>query len=532
MKLSWNEWYNLAKQYYEHHGDLMVMYNFKTKNGYDYDEDGHSLGLWIRNQRYVYSNESILKNKRIKPVSLLNQSQIELLESIGMVFNTYEFNWNNWYNLAKKYFEHHGDLMVPSAFKTKNGYDYDEEGENLGNWISNQRTAYWNSVKRANEITNTIKPLTQTRIELLESIGMVFNAHESNWNNWYNLAKEYYKHYGNLSVPLTFKTKNGYDYDEEGKNLGNWISNQQIAYRNAEKKQDLKTKALKPLTESQIKLLESIGMVFNSHESNWNNWYNLAKEYYKHYGNLSVPLTFKTKNGYDYDEEGKNLGYWINNQRKAYDDIDVSKDQRKYNLNPLYQERIELLESIGMIFSNHEFNWNSWYNLAKEYYKHYGNLLVPSTFKTKNGYDYDEEGKKLGNWINNQRKAYENIDVPKDQRKNNAKPLDQRQVELLESIGMIFSIKNNKKQSSELCELFDLDYKKYSYLIRRIPYRELNAKINYLIDNNMRVLCDESPNEIFFMSDINMQTVYGISKKELIEKYYKPKNEKGKVKCF
>ena len=196
MKLSWNEWYNLAKQYYEHHGDLMVMYNFKTKHGYDYDEDGHSLGLWIRNQRYVYSNESILKNKRIKPVSLLSQSQIELLESIGMVFNTYEFNWNNWYNLAKKYFEHHGDLMVPSAFKTKNGYDYDEEGENLGNWISNQRTAYWNSVKRANEITNTIKPLTQTRIELLESIGMVFNAHESNWNNWYNLAKEYYKHKG------------------------------------------------------------------------------------------------------------------------------------------------------------------------------------------------------------------------------------------------------------------------------------------------------------------------------------------------
>ena len=58
------------------------------------------------------------------------------------------------------------------------------------------------------------------RVELLNKIGMHFeiiDAMES-WMNTYNLAKSYYEHYGNLEVPYNFKTINGYDYDENGKN--------------------------------------------------------------------------------------------------------------------------------------------------------------------------------------------------------------------------------------------------------------------------------------------------------------------------
>ena len=39
--------------------------------------------------------------------------------------------------------------------------------------------------------------------------------------------------------------------------------------------------------------------------------YNLAKAYYEHHGNLEIPARFKTINGYEYDENGINLGYWI-----------------------------------------------------------------------------------------------------------------------------------------------------------------------------------------------------------------------------
>ena len=73
------------------------------------------------------------------------------------------------------------------------------------------------------------------------------------WMERYNLAKAYYEHYGNLEVLQKFKTKNGYDYDENGINLGNWISTQQKAYKGV---------GTSKITEKQIKLLEDIGMVW------------------------------------------------------------------------------------------------------------------------------------------------------------------------------------------------------------------------------------------------------------------------------
>ena len=35
------------------------------------------------------------------------------------------------YNLAKKYYEHHKDLKIPSRYKTINGYECNEEGIDL-----------------------------------------------------------------------------------------------------------------------------------------------------------------------------------------------------------------------------------------------------------------------------------------------------------------------------------------------------------------------------------------------------------------
>ena len=43
----------------------------------------------------------------------------------------------------------------------------------------------------------------------------------------------------------------------------------------------------------------------------WEDKYNLAKVYYETYGNLEIPVSFKTFNGKDYDENGYALGIWI-----------------------------------------------------------------------------------------------------------------------------------------------------------------------------------------------------------------------------
>ena len=156
LKMTWKDKYELAKAYYEHHGDLEVPFGFKTINGYEYDENGIALGTWIATQRNAYKGQCACR---------ITEEQVELLKQIGMRFKTNknEEEWNKKYELAKAYYEYHGDLEVPVRFKTTNGYDYDENGIALGAWINAQRQAY------KGRGTNKI---TEEQIDLLSQIGM------------------------------------------------------------------------------------------------------------------------------------------------------------------------------------------------------------------------------------------------------------------------------------------------------------------------------------------------------------------------
>ena len=302
----WNIMYDLAKKYYEHHGNLKISHSFKTINGYETDEKGYKLGFWISKQRVNYKNGT------------LSEDRIEKLEEIGMIFeNAYENAWNKMYELAKKYYEHYGDLKIPNRFKTLNGYEVDEKGYSLGFWIVKQRVKYKNGT------------LSESKIKKLEEIGMIFeNVNDVTWNTMYELAKKYYKHYGDLKIPHSFKTINGYKADENGYNLGVWINNQKAYYKKGSPSED------------KIKKLEEIGMIFeNVNDVTWNMMYELAKKYYKHYGDLKISINFKTINGYKADENGYNLGTWISSQRMNYKKGSLSED------------KIKKLEEIGMMWN-------------------------------------------------------------------------------------------------------------------------------------------------------------------------------------
>ena len=60
---------------------------------------------------------------------------------------------------------------------------------------------------------------------------MTFDPRDTIWNKKYNLAKAYYEHYGNSEIPAGYKTINGYEPDENGIALGNWLTNQKSAYK-------------------------------------------------------------------------------------------------------------------------------------------------------------------------------------------------------------------------------------------------------------------------------------------------------------
>ena len=523
----WSENYELAKKYFEHHGDLNIACKFKTINGYEYDESGVNLGWWLDKQRH---NEALSKEKK------------ELLLAIGMYFEDYvDLQWNKNYELAKKYFEYHGDLNIACKFKTINGYEYDESGVNLGEWLRQQRSR---------------KNLSEENKKKLLKIGMYFGGvNDLKWNKNYELAKKYYEYHGNLKISKNFKTLNGYEYDEAGVSLGVWLAKQRFNNN---------------LSKERKKLLSDIGIHFEDYNDvQWNKYYELAKKYYEHYGNLNVLARFKTINGYEYDETGVNLGMWLAHQRLN---------------NNLSKEREKLLLNIGMRFEDYDdVQWNKYYELAKKYYEHYGNLKIPRKFKTINGYLYDETGVNLGIWLTTQRqnknlseerrnllsnigmrfislkeekiwyslyeqalkfyKQYgawseENLDRIdnkdimaygsiltwlKEQRKN--PNLNKNMKDCLSNIDFIIDTDKNIEEIKKVCIEYNISYEYNKDVLDNISAKELIIKIRFLLDNKISVVAKNNKlHEIFRMSNQEMIEKYHVSLEELYDKYLNQKN--------
>jgi len=148
-------------------------------------------------------------------------------------------------------------------------------------------------------------------------------------------------------------------------------------------------------------------------EERWLTYYNFAKEYYNENKNLLIPQNYVIK----YNNRDIKLGEWIDTQRI------------RYKKNKLSLKRINLLNEIEMVWSvynNCEIVSNKWmekYDLAKEYYEQYKNLLIPQNYIVR---DKNNKEVKLGEWIQNQR-----------QRKKEG-TLNKNQIKFLNEIKMVW----------------------------------------------------------------------------------------------
>ena len=211
----WEQGYALAMSYAAEHGNLNVPVNYTT-------EEGEKLGAWILNQRAAYTKE------------MLSQDQIGRLEEIGIYWgNRNDRQWNEVYGAAKRYFEANGNLDVPVAYVSPEGYA-------LGKWVRRQQYAYRNPEKSS-------AILSQERIELLDAVGMQWEKPDS-WQHRYELAQEYKKQYGNLEIPAKYKTADGIW-------LGRWIYNQKrLLQGEPEKLSEEQKKKLKELLGYYVKI--------------------------------------------------------------------------------------------------------------------------------------------------------------------------------------------------------------------------------------------------------------------------------------
>lgn len=92
--------------------------------------------------------------------------------------------------------------------------------------------------------------------------------------------------------------------------------------------------------------------------ASWDIMYENAKAYYEKNGDLEIPATYFTEDGYS-------LGLWINTQRGLY--------RGTHNGKPLTQMQIDALNAIGMRWQSiGELSWERYYEAAKKYYEENG----------------------------------------------------------------------------------------------------------------------------------------------------------------
>ena len=295
----WMSLYDVAAAYYHEHGNLNVPSEYVTP-------DGVLLGKWVARQRYAYLNPD-RSSARVTP------ERKALLDKLGMVWEKYD-PWQERYDLALAYKTEHGDLEIPSVYKTADGVW-------LGSWVSRQRQAM-NSGSSAlsSERRKLLRILFKGERRPSDPAADHGTVREANWERNFRSAARYARKYKHLLVPASY-------VDSDGVRLGVWISNLRAARKNRPDSYQV--------TLAHIKKLNSIGMVWDARDAKWGTAYQQAKAYYKAHGNLHAAANYKS------DETGFCLGDWLRRMREW----DTTHDPK------LTPERRAMLDKIGMEWS-------------------------------------------------------------------------------------------------------------------------------------------------------------------------------------
>ncbi len=311
LTATWDMYYASAKQYYQENGNLEVPARYIT-------EEGYALGSWLNNQKAIRKGAIVGK---------LTEDQILKLDSIGMIWDSLDYFWEQNFKLAKEYYLTYGNLDIPTNYKST-------DGKHLGSWILRQRQLY-----KSNS-------LTDEQIKKLDSIGMDWmDRVDRVWENGFIEAKNYSEEYGNLSVPKNYRSNTDFP-------LGIWIQRQRSLYKN------------KKISDDRIKRLSDVGMNWNP--DNWESRFKLVKQYYEEHGTINISQKEVV--------QGVWLGKWIVSQKKAMQEGKLTHEQK------------ELLKTLPMEDVGRKDNrWWSMYEEAKKYYLKFGNLNIPMDYLTSSG---------------------------------------------------------------------------------------------------------------------------------------------------
>jgi len=314
----WHQRCGLLARYKEREGHANVPVS--------HEEDGIKLGSWLSNQRTDFRTGKLGPDRQ------------ERLESLGVLWDPIETRWERNFDLLVAYHAREGHVNVPQS--------HEEDGIYLGKWLSHQRANH----KKGN--------MDRSRQERLESLGMLWDLMETQWEHNFSLLSAYQAQTGVAYLPM--------DCEVEGVMLGVWLNTQRIEVKKGK------------LDKSRRERLESLGVIWDPADAQWERNFSLLATYRKREGHADVPQ--------NYEEEGVKIGSWLNTQRKEF---------KKNKMDPKRQEQ---LESLGVLWDPKEALWERNFDLLLTYHAREGHVDV--------SFNHEEAGVMLGTWLSAQRQEF------------------------------------------------------------------------------------------------------------------------------
>eukprot|EP00956_Cyclotella_meneghiniana_P004575 scaffold5636_cov73-Cyclotella_meneghiniana.AAC.7 len=126
---------------------------------------------------------------------------------------------------------------------------------------------------------------------------------EEKWNRHFESLLRYRDDYGTTNVPQDFK------YPEEDITLGAWVAHQRVQFGNF-----MRGDAEAMINQFRIDALNSIGFVWNTYRSAWDEWADIYEQWVKDNGGKWKP---KTKETIMIGGKERKIGLWYNHLRHS-----------------------------------------------------------------------------------------------------------------------------------------------------------------------------------------------------------------------
>ncbi len=375
----------------------------------EYDEEYHSyrLGVWCSNQR-------VLRN-----VGNLSQERIDLLDSIGFIWDAKDERWMSSYRIAKEFFEKNGRLPIHSDTIVNTDL------QNIYHWVTQQR------LKMKDD------SLSDERIKLLKKIGCEpdLKTVDDVWDENFHNLKSYLDKYGKYPTAADAKK------DEFTNKIYRWMLYQRKYYK------------LGKLSSDRIKKMESIRFVWDAKIDLWNKQFELLKEF--------VALNHKPPNAKD-KINGSGIGQWYLKQKNL---IKTGK------LDPQLSDKIKKLNilEINNYDAYNDSIWQKNYDILKQFInKFHRSPYTDETFC----------GVKIYQWIIQQRIRY------------SEGKLNQEYIDKFTEIGIdIASFTSGKEQPKPAWMSSYLEYRKFLDKMQRQPSTKDKKLYRWQIQMRKRYEC-------------------------------------------